>query len=134
MKINLLLWVRLVSRQFALNQKRLKNGMYEVLMFEPGTAEVLEIPCSFLEFHNEEVVIYNDACLASDFFSEWKNKKSVTLSHEECIGYKVPLFLGGDDALENMELSNIDVYWEVMINVIEKVRDFPEGTKVSFSN
>ena len=121
-----------LGRHFALDQDRLKDGMYEVLMFEPGTGEVLEIPCDFLAFHNEEIVNYHNACLASQFFNEWKERKSVTLSHEECVGYKVPLFLGGEDALENMELSNMDVYWEVIINVLEKVKDLPEGTKVSF--
>ena len=121
-----------LGRHFALDKDRSKDGMYEVLMFEPGTGEVLEIPCNFLAFHNEEIVKYHDACLASHFFYEWMENKMSILSHEECAGYRIPLFLGGDDELQNLQLSNMDVYWEIIINVMEKVKDFPNGTKVNF--
>ena len=123
-----------LGRHFALDQGRINENMYEVLMFEPGTGEVLEIPCNFLDFHNEEVVKYHDACLASQFFAEWQEKKPASLSPIECVGYKVPLFLDGEDMLENLEVSNMDVYWEFIIEVLAKVRDLPEGTKVYFGS
>ena len=33
-------------------------------MFEIGTNDVLEIPCTFDKFLNEEFTLYADACLA----------------------------------------------------------------------
>ena len=124
-----------LGRHFALDQSRLKDGMYEVLMFEPGTGEVLEIPCDFLAFHNEEIVNYHDACLASQFFDEWKVREIPPHSPmKSVLVIKFHSFLGGVDALENMELSDMDAYWEVIINVLEKVKDLPEGTNVSFDN
>lgn len=112
-----------LGRQFALDQGRIKGNMYEILMFEPGTGEVLEIPCNFLEFHNEEIVKYHDACLASQFFYEWEEINPTTLSPIECVGYKVPLFLSGEDVLGNLELSNMDVYWEFSLKALAKVRN-----------
>ena len=123
-----------LGRHFALDPGRIKENMYEVLMFEPGTGEVLEIPCDFLEFHNEEIVEYHDACLASQLFAEWQEKNPTPLSSVECVGYKVPLFLGGEDILGNLEASNLDVYWKFIIELLEKVRDLPEGTKVEFGS
>lgn len=33
---------------------------------------------------------------------------------DQCAGYRVPLFLGGDDAVANLEQSDIGVYWSLM--------------------
>lgn len=86
-----------------------------VLLFEPGTGEVLDIPASFEDFHNVEIADYHEDSLASDFFDEWfSNNNNYVLKNNECAGYKVPLFLNGDDVAENLEVSDMEVYWEMM--------------------
>ena len=88
-------------------------------MFEPGTGEVLDIPASIEEFHNIEIVEYHEDSLASAFFDEWFEKQEhYVLKHNECVGYKVPLFLNGDDVVDNLEVSDMDVYWEIMMPLI----------------
>ena len=86
-------------------------------MFEIGTADVLKIPCNFVEFHNQEIPLYNEACLASKFFNEWKETHKQTLEHNKCAGYKIPLFLGGKDEVSNLELSDMEVYWFICSSV-----------------
>ncbi len=87
-----------------------------VLMFEIGTNDVLEIPCSFDEFLNEEIPMYADACLAMNFFDEWlENGEKCT--YGRCAGYKVPLFLGGEDSINNLEDSDMEVYWSIITQV-----------------
>ena len=54
-------------RQFAENSQTGK-----ILLFEPGTGEVLNIPVDFVLFHDEEIADYSGDSLASDFFEEWK--------------------------------------------------------------
>ena len=102
-----------LGRVFGLNKER-----GTVLLFEPGTGEVLDIPASFEDFHNIEIVEYNEDSLASNFFNEWflKNNK-YELKNSECAGYKVPLFLNGDDAIENLEVSDMEVYWEIICSL-----------------
>ena len=39
---------------------------------------------------------------------------NVEIEFGRCAGYKVPLFLGGDDIVENLEDSDMEVYWEVL--------------------
>ncbi|MBC7765263.1 MAG: DUF1851 domain-containing protein [Hyphomonadaceae bacterium] len=111
-----------LGRQFALDNKRIEHGQQQILMFEPGTAEVLEIPCDIIQFHNEEIPIYHDACLASTFFKEWLSKNSNKLDINECIGYKTMLFLGGLDSIQNLEKSDMDVYWGICGQLIQKTR------------
>lgn len=54
---------------------------------------------------------YHDACLASSFYKQWKeNNKNKDIQNGQCVGYKIPLFLGGTDDISNLELSDVDVY------------------------
>lgn len=119
-----------LGRQFALDKERVDHGQSQILMFEPGTGEVLEIPCNFIEFHNEEIPNYHDACLASDFYSNWKSQYRIHLKKEECAGYRVLLFLGGQDDVENLEKNNVEVYWQICSQLIQRMKDVPEGTEI----
>lgn len=105
-----------LGRQFALDLGRIERDEPQVLLLEPGTGQALEIPVSFSMLHDEELVEYADAALASDFFAEWSEHApgSLPLSTAQCAGYRVPLFLGGEDGIENLEVSDFDVYWTLM--------------------
>ncbi|MBR4670414.1 MAG: DUF1851 domain-containing protein [Butyrivibrio sp.] len=94
-----------------------KDTFGNVLMFEIGTNDVLEIPCSFENFLNEEIPLYSDACLAKSFYDEWKNFSGKEISYGRCAGYKIPLFLGGEDNVNNLEDSDMEVYWSVLTQV-----------------
>ena len=103
-----------LGRIFALS--KLKGT---VLLFEPGTGEVLDIPVNITDFYNVEIAEYPEDSLASEFFAEWFEKNgNYLLKHNECAGYKVPLFLNGDDVIENLEVSDMEVYWEMMKQLI----------------
>jgi hypothetical protein len=120
-----------LGRQFALDLKRIVEGQPQILMFEPGTGEVLEIPCSFLDFHEYEIPNDHDACLSSEFFKGWTSQNSINLLTDKCIGYKVLLFLGGQDSLENLELCDMEVYWTFCSQLIQKIKELPVGTIIN---
>lgn len=110
-----------LGRQFAIDKKRMKNDKPLVLMFEPGTADVLEIPCDFENFHEFEIIEYHDACLASSLYQQWRSEVgNKDIERSKCAGYKVPLFLGGTDNVSNLELNDIDVYWTICSELIRK--------------
>lgn len=100
-----------LGRCFAIDHKENTSG--NILMFEIGTHDVLAIPCSFTQFLNEEIPVYHEACLASNFYHEWMNHTDKSVAIDRCIGYKIPLYLGGEDTIENLEDINMDVYWNV---------------------
>ncbi len=65
--------------------------------------------------HDEEIADYSEDSLASDFFEEWyESDDGCDIPHDKCVGYKVPLFLNGEDNISNLELSDMDVYWNIM--------------------
>ena len=103
-----------LGRIFAIN--KINN---HILLFEPGTGEVLDIPVTFEEFHDSEIVECHEDCLASEFFQEWfLANDNYILKKNECVGYKVPLFLNGEDEIENLEISDMEVYWTVLTPLI----------------
>ncbi|EPR10526.1 T6SS immunity protein Tdi1 domain-containing protein [Ruminiclostridium papyrosolvens] len=116
-----------LGRQFALDNQRVENGQQRVLMFEPGTGEVLEIPCNIVQFHEEEIPEYTDSCLASEAFKEWISKNPNEIKISEYVGYKTMLFLGGEDIIQNLEKGDMDVYWSICSQLIHKTKGLPEG-------
>ncbi|WP_460850410.1 T6SS immunity protein Tdi1 domain-containing protein [Nocardioides ultimimeridianus] len=122
-----------LGRQFAVDVARVAGGVPQVLLLEPGTGEALEIPTDFIGLHDEELIEYADAALAVTFFDEWKAANSATmpLGRSQCAGYKVPLFLGGRDVVDNLEVSDIDVYWSFCGQLRQGVRGLPADTPIS---
>lgn len=103
-----------LGRAFAVNH--INNT---VLLMEPGTGDVLSAPVDLEEFHDTEIVDYSDDCLAAASFRKWMEQNGLeSLPKNKCGGYKVPLFLGGADKLENIEVSDIEVYWEIMMALL----------------
>ena len=91
-----------------------------VLLFEPGTGEVYNVHTDFINFHNEIMRENTEECFAVSFFKDWyEANNKYNLLHDECVGYKVPLFLNGDEELDNLEVSDMEVYWEVMAPLIK---------------
>ncbi len=120
-----------LGRQFATDRARGESSDPEVLMFEPGTGEALEIPVPFSRFHDEELIEYAEAVLAASFFANWIATQTNALDFDECVGYRTPLFLGGEDALSNLEVSDIDVYWTIMGQLRVKAMNITPGTPIT---
>lgn len=122
-----------LGRQFAVDSGRKVGGQPQVLLLEPGTGEALEVPVSFVGFHEEELLDYADAALATTFFDSWSavNSDSVPLRRDECVGYRVPLFLGGQDGIENVEVSDLDVYWTMCGQLRRAAFRLPPSTSIN---
>jgi hypothetical protein len=119
-----------LGRIFALDSRRRVKGRPAVTIFEPGTGQALEVPCDIETFHDEELVDYKDAALAESFFNAWIRRGGSGPSYSQCVGYQRPLFLGGVDTVENLELIDLDVYWTISAQLIAKLRNVPPGTGV----
>jgi hypothetical protein len=111
-----------LGRVFALDRNANRDDDNNIIMFELGTGQVLEIPANLKTFHNNEIIGYGDASLASGFYKLWMISGGQPPNYGQCIGYKKPLFLGGADNLDNLELSEIDVYWTIVGQLILKIR------------
>ena len=56
--------------------------------------------------------------------------KADKIKYNDCVGHKTPLFLNGSDDLGNFEISNIEVYWHIQIQIYLQIKDLPPGTKI----
>lgn len=108
-----------LGRCFAIDLR--EDTKENIIMFEIGTNDVLEIPFEFREFLEKEIPLYTDACFAEKFFKEWSEFSKIKLQYGRCAGYKIPLFLGGADEKENLEDSDMEVYWEIITQVIKQL-------------
>jgi hypothetical protein len=121
-----------LGRHFALDTGRTLGGVPQVMMLEPGTGEALEIPVDFIRFHNEELVDFAEPALAVDFFSQWRaDAVAAGLDRSECVGYRVPLFLGGTDSVDNLERCDMAVYWSLCTQLLAAARSAEPGTRVT---
>lgn len=120
-----------LGRQFALDSSRYLNDEPLVLMFDICNGKALKIPVSFQAFHNLEMVDYSNDVLESDLFLEWKSYIRDEIQPNQCVGCKVPLFLNGEDDIENFEILDIEVYWEVFGQLLEQARNLPASAKIS---
>ena len=119
-----------LGRQFALDHGRVVGGEPQVLMLEPGTGEALEIPVGYEDFHSHELIEQAEAVVAFSFFKDWLAAGGKTPEYDQCVGYGVPLYLGGSDDVSNLELSDFEVYWSISAQLLAKVRGLPPGTKI----
>ena len=115
---------------FATDSWRLEQGEPGVVMFDPGAGEALQVPANIRTFHEVEMVDYPDAALAANAYTDWRNAGGAEPAYDQCVGYKTPLFLNGKDDLQNRELSDLEVYWHLMGQLITRVKELPHGTPV----
>lgn len=117
---------------YALNYELSRKDKAEIYLMEPGTGDALEIPFNVLDFHNDVLVNETHAATYLDFFNSWKNESGIgQIGFDQCVGYKTPLFLSGADKVENLELSDLDVYLDICSQLLHQTRDLPEGTKIN---
>ena len=86
----------------------------KIYMCDAGSHEILEIPLGIKEFLNNEIPAYPDELFALDFYKEYISQGGTSPSYDQCLGYKIPLFLGGLDDLSNIEQIDFDVFWTIM--------------------
>ncbi len=93
-----------------------------VLLLDPGFGEALKIPCDFYELHNIEFVEYFDESLSFSLFLECMELNKKELNLNQCYGYKISPFLGGEDKVSNMEISDMEVYWSICEDIYNRVQ------------
>ena len=69
---------------------------------------------------------------ARAFFHDWINAYApeLPLDMRECVGYRVPLFLGGTDDVSNLERSDLAVYWSLCGQLRTRTVELPPGTAI----
>ena len=100
------------GNQFGFDKRRVERGEPLIGMLEPGFGKLLKIPATFAEFVGREIIENREPTLACGFYKEWL-ARGRSPAFQECVGYRIPLFLGGNDGIDNLEISNMEVYLSI---------------------
>lgn len=119
-----------LGRQIAFDRERLLGGEPAIAILEPGTGELLDVPEGLGGFLEREIVEHGDAALATGFFETWRASGGAAPGVHQCVGYTKPLFLGGEDAIVNLELTDMAVYVSTCGQLFTQVADLPLGTRI----
>jgi hypothetical protein len=101
-----------------------------LLLIEPGSADAYEIDESLVDYFDRDVVDESDVFLATDLFEDWKAAGGEAPPAGSCVGFKVPLFLGGTGSAQNLEVSDLEVYWSITAQLRTSTRGLAPGTQV----
>lgn len=115
-----------IGRVVAIDQGRSPG----LLLIEPGSADAFEIDESFVDFFNADVVDDPETFLAADLFRDWQAAGGGVPGVGQCVGFKVPLFLGGAGVAANLELTDLEVYWSFAAQLRARTRGLPPGTRI----
>ena len=97
----------------------IEKASQKVILFEIGSGDVYDTDADVLEFHDDLIAEHPEECLVSELFADWRSaNNNISLKAADCVSYKVPLMLGGGDDFENLDLCDMDVYWEILKPVI----------------
>ncbi len=102
----------------------------EVVRLEPGYGE-LALPDGTVEdfIFGHLIEGYNDT-LTAGFYEQWLAGRSGGLAPEQCLGYRRPPILGGDDDLDNLEVIDLQVYVSISGQLVSQTSSIPDGAVV----
>jgi hypothetical protein len=101
------------------------------MLFEPGSGEAFDIDESLIELFNVDLVDDPDTYLAADLYKDWYDQGGRPPEVGQCVGFKVPLFLGGKGSTENLELTDLAVYWTFAAQLRTATELQPTGTMIT---
>jgi T6SS immunity protein Tdi1, C-terminal len=119
-----------LGRQFAIDFRETTSRGPAVKCFSFGVPSSFCTDLGIVDFHNLALVDKADAALAARFYKQWRSTSDSDIAPNQCIGYKVPLFLGGEGVVANLELTDMDVYLSLCTQLYHRVRRLPEGTPI----
>ena len=102
-------------------------------MLDPATAEAFELESDIESFLNEDLDEFKNGLLEFEKFNFLKEKLIDELSFNQVLGFKKFLFLGGKDQLDNFEVIDMEIYWELNYQIYNKTKDLPGGTSLNIS-
>ncbi|QDU32796.1 hypothetical protein KS4_08320 [Poriferisphaera corsica] len=120
-----------LGRIFVIDHKNTVNGKPTILLIEPGTGEALEIPFDIISFHSQALIDHQDDALAYPFFTEWYSTYNQHFNYQQCVGYKTPLFLGGSDTIDNLEITDFQLYVDLCSQLLHKTTSIKNGQRVN---
>jgi len=118
-----------MGRQFAAD---FKDDI--IYMFDSATGEVFQLKEGLTDFLQNELITYKEETFNIDFFKQLYKLFETELTFSKCFGFKIPLFLNGEDEITNYECIDMEVYWDVNYQLYNQINNIPGGTLINSPN
>lgn len=100
-----------------------ENGSALVVCFDLAEPSAFTTDANFEDFHNVVAIDRMETLLNMNQYREWMETGPSPNDGQHCIGYKIPLFLGGEDMVSNMELSDRAVYLHLLAEMGQAINE-----------
>ncbi len=106
-------------------------GAATVACFDFAEPSSFTTQANFEDFHNVVAIDMMAELFNMEQFTQWTSKNAPPNDETSCIGYKVPLFLGGQDNQDNMERMDRSVYLHMLSELWSSATNLPSGSVVN---
>lgn len=121
-----------LNRIYSVDISQTANTQPMLHLFSHLTDEVFELPFEIATFHNEVLTNRESQVLDSDMFDNFlASARKKAISRSQCVAMRVPLFLGGTYCVENMEIIDSKIDWEITAQLLNETRTLQSGTVIS---
>lgn len=99
-----------------------------ITYFDPATCDFFSADnTSITNFFDDVLVDGEYDIIFDDYFKDViRYLKINKLNYDESIGHKIFLHLGGEDSIENLEIINTEVLWDLQIQIAERINEIPD--------
>ena len=118
------------GRQFAIDRKNMTEAGPAVSLFDLGAPKSFSVDRAIVDFHDSILIEKTNAALSSKLFESWRTENPADIAPNECIGYKIPLFLGANDKIDNLERIDMDVYLSLCSQLYAETLKLPPGATI----
>lgn len=108
-----------------------RPGSEVLWLADPNTGELVEF-LSPGEFDQSLKIDAGALAFDGELFNRWRehvDRVGARVPWNAAISYRVPLYAGGEEGVERLRFGDLDVLWEVTVQVLDQVRDLPPGTR-----
>jgi len=106
-------------------------GPSTVLLLQIGSGQAFEVAETLQQAHEVEFVEFADEVLSIRLWQEWPASGGAIPKLNQCVGLINPLFLGGLNIVENLQLCDTEVYWDITRQLLAQARISPPGTMIA---
>lgn len=109
-----------LGRIYSIDPNEIKDGEPRVTLSEIEDLTSYVTPLSFLEFHNEGLLHYEEATVNLALHKEWIDSSgSEEIKNPYlCAGQIAPNALGGSCNVKNLKIIDMEVHWELTSQIV----------------
>ena len=106
------------------------KGEPSIVRVETGMGTVSDWDMKFNDFVGRELVEGREDLFSEEYYRDWLAGGGAVPRPDQCVGYHIPPFLGGEDDLPNLEIGDLMVYVSLTGQLGAQTAGLAHGTEI----